>query len=144
LSGLVLAGGASVSQAQEAAPLTLFCTGTDATVTPVIPYTWSGRAYAGGMSYAESRTAAQLGIAVDGGKVRVKPAKGSVPVFSKESKDGWYDLTEVAVDRFSIRGRLKWNRLERVKLEVDRRTGAVTFGDFQGTCQPVAPDATKF
>jgi hypothetical protein len=140
------AGLAGAAQAQDAARLNLFCAGTDATLVPVTPYTWGGRGYIGGMGYGEGRTAAQLGVAVDGGKVRVKPPKSSVPLFSKESKDGWYELTDVTVDRLAIRGRLKWNRIDRLRLDIDRRTGAATFGAFQGVCQavPNVPDATKF
>ena len=141
-----MAAMASAAGAQDAASLTLLCAGTDATVVAMTPYRWSGRTYAGGVAYGEGRAVAQLGVAVDGGKVRVKPPKSSVPLFSKEAKDGWYDLTDVTVDRLQIRGRLKWNRIDRAKLNVDRRTGAATFGAFEGVCQSVraGPDATKF
>jgi hypothetical protein len=136
----------TAASAQEATSLTLLCTGTDATVVTMTPYAWSGRTYSGGVGFGEGRTAAQLGVAVDGGKVRVRPPKSSVPLFSKDAKDGWYELSDVTVDRLSIRGRLKWNRLDRAKLEVDRRTGSATFGAFLGACQPVStnPEATKF
>ncbi|HEY0649880.1 hypothetical protein [Phenylobacterium sp.] len=137
---------ASAAHGQEAASLTLLCTGTDATVVAMTPYVWTGRAYYGGVGYGEGRAAAQLGVAVDGGKVRVRPPKSSVPLFSKESKDGWYELTDVTVDRLQIRGRMKWNRIDRAKLAIDRRTGAATFGAFSGACSsvPNSPDATKF
>lgn len=137
---------ASAASAQEGASLTLLCSGTDATVVAMTPYAWSGRTYAGGVGYGEGRAAAQLGVAVDGGKVRVKPPKSSVPLFSKETKDGWYELTDVTVDRLQIRGRMKWNRIDRAKLTIDRRTGAATFGAFSGACQSVlnSPEATKF
>lgn len=139
-----MAAVASAASAQDS--LTLLCSGTDATVVAMTPYAWSGRTYAGGVGYGEGRAAAQLGVAVDGGKVRVKPPKSSIPLFSKETKDGWYELTDVTVDRLTIRGRMKWNRLDRAKLAIDRRTGAATFGAFAGACSsvPNSPDATKF
>jgi len=149
LSAALLAGGAV--QAQDAAgggeTLRLVCTGSDAMLMAMNPYHRSGRTtYAGGMYFGEGRAPAQLELHVEGGKVRVKPPKGSVPMFSKDDKDGWYELSDVAVDRFAIKGRMKWNRLDRSALEVDRRTGAVTFGSFTGVCQRGAtnPDATKF
>lgn len=151
LGGLAAAALASAAQGQEAPGLTLLCTGTDATVVAMTPYGWTGRSYYGrsyygGVGYGEGRAAAQLGVAVDGGKVRVKPPKSSVPLFSKETKDGWYELSDVTVDRLQIRGRMKWNRIDRVTLAIDRRTGAASFGEFLGTCSavPNGPDATKF
>jgi hypothetical protein len=111
----------------------------------VTPYVGGRRGYLG-TTYAETRMAAQLGVAVDAGKVRVRPPASSVPIFAKGSPDGWYDLADVAVDRLTIKGRLKWNRLDRSKLVVDRRTGLATFGAFEGVCQPVpnGPAETKF
>ena len=87
-----------------------------------------------------------MSVIVDGGKVRVRPPRTSVPLFARDGSDGWYDLTDVTVERLAIRGRLKWNRLDRAKLEIDRRTGQASFGAFLGTCQAVStnPDATKF
>lgn len=147
MAGVVAAGlWTSVASAQEPTSLALSCVGTDAVITAMTPYAWSGRTYSGGIGYGEGRAAAQLAVIVDNGKVRVKPPKTSVPLFAKEDQDGWYDLTDVTVDRLTIRGRLKWNRLDRARLEVDRRTGQATFGAFLGTCQAVStnPDATKF
>lgn len=138
---------APAALAQEALSLTLNCPGTDAMVTVMTPYAWSGRSYGGGLGYGEGRTAAQLGVMVDGSTVRVRPPKTSIPLFAKDAKDdGWYELADATIDKFVIRGRLKWNRLDSARLEVDRRTGQATFGAFVGACQVVSnsPDATKF
>jgi hypothetical protein len=147
MAGLALAAvWAPGALAQEATQLSLSCIGTDAVVTAMTPYAWSGRTYAGGIGYGEGRAAAQLAVSVDGNKVRVRPPKTSVPLFAKDAKDGWYELTDVTVDKFVIRGRLKWNRLDRATLEVDRRSGQAVFGAFAGNCQaaPATPEATKF
>lgn len=141
---LVAASGAA--QGAEGDSLNLLCAGTDATLL-AMPDSWSShRYYSGGFGVGEGRTAAQLSVAVDNGQVRVRPPKSSVPIFSKGGKDGWYDLTDVSVDRLSIKGRLKFNRIDRATLNIDRRTGEVTFGDFSGLCRVVAtsPEATKF
>ena len=151
LGGLLVAAlAASPAAAQEpAASLMLVCNGTDAVPATITPGAMGGggRYYYGAVgALAQGRAAAQLGVSLDGGKVRVRPPKSSVPLFAKDSDDGWYDLTDVAVDRLSIKGRLKWNRIDRVRLDVDRRSGMVSFGEFSGVCQSVStsPDATKF
>lgn len=145
LGALAMAAVASAAAAQDGTSLTLLCTGTDATVMST-PYIWGGRAYYGGVGYGEGRAAAQLGVTVDDGKVRVKPPKSSVPLFAKSSKDGWYELTDVTVDRLRIRGRIKWSRIDRATLDIDRRTGVAAFGSFYGSCSavPNGPEATKF
>lgn len=149
LGGLLAAAlAACPAAAQEpAASLMLVCNGTDAVPATITPGSFGGRYYYGSSgAMAQGRASAQLGVSLDGGKVRVRPPKSSVPLFAKDSDDGWYELTDVAVDRLSIKGRLKWNRIDRVRLDVDRRSGMVSFGEFSGVCQPVStsPDATKF
>ena len=88
-----------------------------------------------------------MSVAVENGGVRVRPPRGSEPIiFGKDSKDGWYDLSDVRIDRLTIKGRLRYNRIDRPKLEIDRRTGEATFGGFVGVCRvdTTAPEATKF
>ena len=147
LAGAVVAAlMVSGAAAQETTTLNLLCRGTDAVPVVMAPNAWSSGRYGtmGGMT--QGRELAQLGVSVEGGKVRVKPPKSSVPLFAKDDNAGWYELSDVAIDRLSINGRMKWNRLDRSKLEIDRRTGAATFGDFSGVCQVVSttPEATKF
>ena len=144
---VALAGGAAQSQGAGGDQLVLLCVGSDATVLAVTPFYDLGRTpYYGSMYYGEGRAAAQLGVIVDGSQVRVKPPKTSIPLLARDGKDGWYDLTDVAVDAVSIKGRIKWNRLDRSSLNVDRRTGAASFGSFTGVCQKASnsPDGTKF
>ncbi|TAL32498.1 hypothetical protein [Phenylobacterium sp.] len=137
----------AAAMAQDApANLTLTCNGTDSVPVAIAPNAWSSRyAYAMG-GVVQNRQAAQLGVIVEGGKVRVRPPKSSIPLFAKDDQDGWFELTDVSIDRLSIRGRVKWNRLDRSKLNIDRRTGAADFGAFSGVCQLVSttPEATKF
>jgi hypothetical protein len=143
----LLLGGAAQAQSGGSDRLVLLCSGSDTVLMAVTPYNELGRTpYYGAMYFGEGRTTAQLGVTVEGGRVRVKPPKGSIPILAKETKDGWYDLTDVAVDPLTIKGRIKWNRIDRSRLNVDRRTGAATFGSFTGVCQKASsdPDATKF
>jgi hypothetical protein len=144
----VLVGPAQAQGAAGGDRLHLLCRGADTMVMAMNPYYRTGP-YAGDVVFGEDRTPAQLGVTVENGQVRVKPPEDSKPLLfndAKDSKDGWYELTGVSVDRLAIRGRLKWNRIDRPKLDIDRRNGAVTFGSFSGVCQqvPTAPDATKF
>ncbi|MBJ7412289.1 MAG: hypothetical protein JHD15_18255 [Phenylobacterium sp.] len=145
---LMLSGGAAQAQAPAGSErLDLICVGSDAALMAMTPYRNSiGAPHFGGVYYGEARVPAQLGVRVENGQVRVKPPKSAVPLFAKDAKDGWYALADVAVDRLSIKGRLKWNRIDRSSLTVDRRNGAVTFGDFAGVCQQAAAsaDTTKF
>jgi hypothetical protein len=143
----VLVGPAQAQERGGSDRLSLICQGADTMVMAMNPYYRTGRtSYAGGMVFGEGRQPAQLSVMVENGQVRVKPPESSRPMFSKGAKDGWYDLSDVSVDRLAIKGRLKWNRLDRAKLDIDRRNGAVTFGSFTGVCQQASstPDATKF
>lgn len=146
-----LAAIGSLAQAQAPAAggarLNLICSGSDTMVMAMNPYYRTGRTqYAGGMVFGEGRQPAQLGVLVENGKVRVKPPESSQPMFSKAPEDGWYELTDVSIDPLAIKGRLKWNRIDRSKLEIDRRNGQITFGAFAGVCQQASsnPDAPKF
>lgn len=145
---LMLSGGAALAQASSGGEsLDLICVGSDGALMATTPYRNSiGAPYFGGVYYGEARVPAQLGVRVENGQVRVKPPKSAVPLFAKDGKDGWYELADVAVDRLSIKGRLKWNRFDRSSLTIDRRNGAATFGDFAGVCQQAAASAetTKF
>jgi len=143
----VLAGPASAQEAGGGDRLNLICQGADTMVMAMNPYYRNGRtSYSGGMVFGEGRQPAQLAVMVENGQVRVKPPESSRPMFSREGKDGWYELTDVAIDRLAIKGRLKWNRIDRAKLDIDRRNGAVSFGSFTGVCQPATrtPEGTKF
>ncbi len=142
---------ASVVPASAQAPsgdrLSLICVGTDTMVMAMNPYyRWGRTSYSGGMVFGEGRAPGQLAVMVEGGKVRVRPPETSEPMFSKKSDDGWYELTDVSIDPLSIKGRLKWNKIDRSKLSIDRRNGEVTFGAFTGVCQAASanPDKPKF
>lgn len=147
--GATLAGGEGRAQAPGGGgeSLNLLCIGSDSVLVTRTPSLQAGRAfYLDSLSFGEGRASAQLGVMVQDGRVTVKPPRGSVPMFAKGGKDGWYELTNASVDRLSIKGRMKWNRIDRWALSIDRRSGAATFGDFTGVCQraSASPDATKF
>lgn len=139
--GLAAALVAGAASAQDAAgeDLTLLCQGSETFLVPYAGYGYASGAY-------QARESAQLVVVVEGGKVRVRPPALTLPVYSKRSDDGWYTLSDVAVDKFVIRGKARLSRFDRYKLTVDRRTGAATFGAFAGICNRVAdaPGATRF
>ena len=76
----------AAAMAQDApANLTLTCNGTDSIPVAVAPNAWSNRyAYAMG-GVVQNRQAAQLGVIVEGGKVRVRPPKTSIPLFANQT-----------------------------------------------------------
>lgn len=146
LAALVVQAGAAQAQESGAENLRLICTGADAMMV-MPPSPWPGGYYPNHVRAGEVRVAAQMSVAVENGGVRVRPPRGSEPIiFGKDSKDGWYDLSDVRIDRLTIKGRLRYNRIDRPKLEIDRRTGEATFGGFVGVCRvdTTAPEATKF
>ncbi|TAJ72230.1 MAG: hypothetical protein EPO51_08960 [Phenylobacterium sp.] len=143
LAAALVAGAAAAQAAPDGDALTLLCQGTEVAV--LAPMGWN-RGYGLGGGYREGRQPAQLVIVLEGGKVRVRPPELTVPVYAKRAADGWYALTDTSVDKFTILGRANFSRIDRYKLNVDRRTGAVTFGTFSGICNRVAstPEATRF
>lgn len=146
LAALLVQAGAAQGQEPGGESLRLVCSGTDAMML-MSPSPLPGGYNPNDMRMSEVRAAAQMSVAVENGRVRVRPPKGSAPlIFGKDSKDGWYDLTGVSIDRLTIKGRLKYNRIDRPKLDIDRRTGEATFGGFVGVCRvdSTAPEATKF
>lgn len=150
LAGGALAAAAMTApgptMAQDGANLNLVCRGIDAVPIVLPSNPWSANYAMSTGVVVQGRQPAQLEVAVEAGKVRVKPPESSIPFFARDDQRGWYELTEVAIDRLSINGRLQWNRVTRSKLAIDRRTGAVNFGSFQGVCQvaSTAPDTTRF
>lgn len=131
-SGALAADGASEN-------LTLLCQGTD---VAMIPY--AGYAY--GPPTRDMRIPSQIVVVLEDGAMRIKPPAAWAPVYAKKPSDGWYPLEKTSVDKFSIRGRLNFSRLDRYRLTIDRRTGAATFGAFSGICNSIASqrDATRF
>ena len=133
--------GSSALAADAPENLTLLCQGSDTTLTP-----YTGYGYSAGVPLRETRVPAQIVVVLEDGNVRVKPPGPWAPVYAKKSSDGWYPLEKTSVDKFSIKGRLELSRIDRFRLNIDRRTGAATLGAFSGICNRVAsqPGATRF
>ena len=55
-----------------------------------------------------------------------------MPESAPVRKDGWFELTKAEVDAMSIRGKASLGGMVNPRLEVDRRTGMATFGQFSG------------
>ncbi len=93
-------------------------------------------------------TPSRLSVAVNAGTVRVRPGEATGPgFFQKKSRDGWYDLSDVAITETAIDGKAPYGGLlGKLKLHIDRRTGDAEFGPFSGACEKTAdhPDARKF
>ena len=129
------AGAQGVAGTADARPLVLLCAGSDTTVALARYGASYGATYGVGAGYGVTRVPAQLGVMVEKGEVKVRPPPTSEPIFTKKSPDGWYRLEKSEVTEFLIRGRSPGGRFLNDKLDVDRRTGSVTFADFVGTCR---------
>jgi hypothetical protein len=142
LAASALAGGAA-AQVQDT-QLTLLCKGTDS-VAAMGKRGGMGMGM-GGMGMRESRVSALLGVLVQGEKIRVRPPASSLPMMPKKTEDGWYDLNKPQVTMVSIRGKTSLGPMNTARLDVDRRTGVVTFGRFNGVCRAVSniADETVF
>lgn len=130
-----------VAGTADARPLILLCAGSD---TPAaLANTGYGAGY--GAAYGVARAPAQLGVMVEKGEVRVRPPPSSQPIVSKKSPDGWYRLEKSEVTEFLIRARTPRTgiagRVLNDRLDLDRRTGAVTFADFVGVCRVAVTNA---
>lgn len=139
------AGAQAVAGTADARPLVLLCSGSD--TAPTVGAARYGSTYGIGAGYGVQRVPAQLGVMVEKGEVKVRPPPTSVPVFTKKpGVDGWYQLEKAEVTEFLIRGRSPSGRLLNDKLDIDRRTGAVTFADFIGVCRVAAtnPNGAQF
>ena len=137
------AGAQGVAGTADARPLILLCTGSDTTVALA-----NARYEATddvGADYGVARVPAQLGVRVEKGEVKVRPPPGSQPIFSKKSPDGWYLLEKSEVTEFLIRARTPRSgivgRVLNDRLDLDRRTGAVTFAEFVGVCRVAVTNA---
>lgn len=137
------AGGQGVAGTADARPLILLCSGSGSDTTVALANARYGANY--GAGYGVTRVPAQLGVMVEKGEVSVRPPPASQPIFSKKSPDGWYRLEKSEVTEFLIRARTSRTgiagRVLNDKLDVDRRTGAVTFADFVGVCRVAATNA---
>lgn len=137
------AGAQGVAGTADARPLILLCAGSDTTVA--LANARYGATYGVGTAYGVTRVPAQLGVMVEKGEVSVRPPPGSQPIFSKKSPDGWYRLEKSEVTEFLIRARTPRSgiagRVLNDRLDLDRRTGAVTFADFVGVCRVAATNA---
>lgn len=162
---------ATGAQAQEA-PLSMMlsCTGTDAvarqagsttvvTTTPgrdpgigsaqhrasVIANT-AGTAAATIPQYETVRVPARLSVAVEGSSVRVRPSENTRPGLGrKKSADGWYELSSAALTDTQIAGVAGYGGIfsGKYKLAIDRQTGDVRFGSFEGACEKSATGPTE-
>jgi len=139
------AGAQPVPGTADAKPLVLLCAGATSNVMSAQPRFDLGYGRPS-LRYGVQREAAQLGVMVEKGEVRVRPPPGSRALLDKAEPDGWYRLEKPEVTEFLIRARTPSGRVLNEKLDIDRRTGAVTFADFIGTCrvQPTSAAGTQF
>lgn len=82
-------------------------------------------------------------IEIDGDRGRIRPAKNMLPPIHSDSDAGWYEISNLTIDRNMIRGQFKLNGANRPKLVIDRRAGRLTLDGltkFSGTCDPLDGD----
>jgi hypothetical protein len=96
--------------------------------------------------YSDVRVPAQMSIAIEDQRVRVRPPAENRPGFTqKKSPDGWYELSEVDISDAQIRGRAPFGGLisGKYRLAIDRLTGDAQFGSFRGLCEKAATGPTE-
>ncbi|MEW5685108.1 MAG: hypothetical protein AB1942_09330 [Pseudomonadota bacterium] len=85
------------------------------------------------------RRHASLAVAVEGETVRIRPSAQlrAAAATRAEARDGWYDLADARVTEERVTGFAPYgdDRSRRVKLILDRRTGDVRLGGFEGGCK---------
>lgn len=82
-------------------------------------------------------------IEIDGDRGRIRPAKNMLPPIHSDSDAGWYEISNLTIDRNMIRGQFKLNGANRPKLTIDRRAGRLVLDGltkFSGTCDPLDGD----
>ncbi|WP_146197962.1 hypothetical protein [Caulobacter endophyticus] len=82
-------------------------------------------------------------VEIDGGRGRIRPAKSMLPPIHSNSDGGWYEISNLSIDRDMIRGQFKLNGANRPKLTIDRRAGRIVLDGltkFNGTCDPLDGD----
>ena len=99
--------------------------------------------------YSFVRVPARMSIAIEGEVVRIRPPEYSKPgLGQKKSPDGWYPISDVAINDTQIRGRAGFGGIlsGKYKLVVDRLTGDASFGNFVGVCEKAqtGPRERKF
>jgi hypothetical protein len=145
----VLAGVPVAAAAQEALSLSLICAGQltqleqtrqTSTITDDKDYTKSATVETKGFrTVVEAR---DMSVVIEGGSAKLKPPWQ--PTF-KSRPDGWYPVDNFVATEDEFTGSAKVGLLS-TRLRIDRRTGAVRFGDdYRGMCDKgPPPGARKF
>lgn len=135
LASLAVLTCASAAAAQD--PVSLSCQGTFNSTgefgsrlsSDLDDYRTAARA--GTVTSRTQRSPARLNLLVGDGAVKVRPFGQMRP--DRSSADGWYALSNVTVTDEQIVGTAPYGA-EKLTLVVDRRSGDVRFGGFDGRC----------
>ena len=85
---------------------------------------------------------ASVMIQVWNGRGRIRLPRNLIPPLHSRGTQGWWDLTDVRVDRNSISAQYRLNGLNRPRINIDRRSGRISIRGtagyaFRGTCDTV-------
>jgi len=89
-------------------------------------------------------------IQVWNGGGRIKLPRKLIPPINSRGAQGWWDMTDVVVDRDTIRGTYRLNGLNKPRVTIDRRSGRVNIQGsfdyaFRGSCDVIdGRDTRKF
>lgn len=104
-------------------------------------------------SYGRARTGDRMWVKVDGDAVSIRGPAALQPAVSGSGRDGWRELTDVAISDVEIRGRFSFNWLNRPTVVIDRLTGEIRISEtnaligrasFVGDCEPVELQTPRF
>ena len=155
LTPLLLAATASAAFAQPTEELHLACYGSGEKQASKFTndYYWDRREqkYRSHNGVESVTRTFETGVSIDlaGGQGRIHLAKKVLPPLNNGGEgDGWWRLDDVYVTPDEIRATYKLNGLNRPKLRIDRRSGAITMTglnvDFTGRCDAMDRDARRF
>jgi hypothetical protein len=93
---------------------------------------------------------ASVMIQVWNGGGRIKLPRKLIPPINSRGAQGWWDMTDVTIDRDTIRGTYRLNGLNKPRVTIDRRSGRVNIQGsfdyaFRGSCDVIdGRDNRKF
>lgn len=154
--GIALAGATGApALAQPADELHLACYGTGEKQTSEYTndYYWDrrDRKYRSHSGVESVTRNFETSVSIDlyGGQGRIQIAKKIVPPLNNGGEGGgWWRLDDIWVTPDEIRATYKLNGLNRPKVRIDRRSGAISMTglniDFSGRCEAMDREARRF
>ncbi|MYM24222.1 hypothetical protein GTP46_16365 [Duganella sp. FT135W] len=82
---------------------------------------------------------ATINVSVHGDRAEIQLPKSLIPALHGDSNNGWWGIDDLIVGHDEIRGQFRLNGLNKPRLSINRRSGAITIDGmikFSGRCDP--------